>query len=63
MGDYEDIDYKDIIEMIYEELNKENKKNTQKDLIKIYNLADDSIPDLKLEKNLNKIVEKTLPTP
>ena len=60
MGDYEDIDYKDIIEMIYEELNKENKKNTQKDLIKIYNLADDSIPDLKLEKNLNKIVEKTL---
>lgn len=60
MGDYEDIDYKDIIEMICEELNKENKKNTQKDLIKIYNLVDDSIPDLKLEKNLNKIVKKTL---
>ena len=34
MGDYEDIDYEDIIEMIYEELNNENEKNALKDIIK-----------------------------
>ena len=37
MGDYEDIDYKDIIEMICEELNNENEKNNLKDIIKTYN--------------------------
>ena len=47
MGDYEDIDYKDIIEMICEELNNENEKNNLNDIIKIYNLVDNSIPDLK----------------
>lgn len=63
MGDYEDIDYKDIIEMICEELNNENEKNNLKDIIKIYNLVDNSIPDLKecdleLKPQISKIVEK-----
>lgn len=64
MGDYEDIDYKDIIEMICEELNNENEKNNLKDIIKTYNLMDNSISDLKecdleLKPQIFEIVKKT----
>lgn len=64
MVDYEDIDYEDIIEMIYEELNNENEKNALKDIIKIYNLVDNSISDLKecdleLKPQISEIVKET----